>query len=119
MEKFGSEELKRIGMRIRNIRKQRNMSQADLANKAKVGLPRISPIELGKTEMYISTLVKIAEALDVSTDEILRPNTPAVNSMYQSEFQELLGDCSPEEVESIINIVRQLKVTMRVNKTEE
>ena len=118
MDKFSPEELSRIGARIRELRKKKNMSQAELAEKAHIALPRISPIENGKTEMFISTLVRIAESLDVSTDMILRPNTPQVNSVYQTEFQDLLGDCTPEEIDAILKIVKELKTTMRVHKNE-
>ena len=109
MEKFSPEELQRIGNRIRELRKKKHMSQAELSEKTHIALPRISPIELGKNEMFISTLVRIAEALDVSTDMILRPNTPEVNSVYQTEFQDLLGDCTPDEIDSILKIVNMSK----------
>jgi len=118
MEKFSPEELQRIGNRIRELRKKKHMSQAELSEKTHIALPRISPIELGKNEMFISTLVRIAEALDVSTDMILRPNTPEVNSVYQTEFQDLLGDCTPDEIDSILKIVKELKTTMRIHKNE-
>ncbi len=108
----------KVGQRIRAARVERNMSQADLAFEAHVSLPHISDIELGKKQMLLSTFCKIVEALQVSADEILRPDVPEVNRIYQKEFAELLGDCSPTEVEAILKIVRELKTTMRTNKTE-
>ena len=97
-----------IGSRIRDARINRRMSQADLAAKANISLPHISNIEKGKLE----TFIRIIEALQVSADSLLRPDVPEVRSLYQSEFDELLADCSPKELDSILKIVRELKSTM-------
>jgi len=43
-----------IGARIRAARVSRNMSQAELADKANISLPHISDIELGKNKMLES-----------------------------------------------------------------
>jgi len=48
----------------------------------------------------------------VSADSLLRPDVPEVRSLYQSEFDELLADCSPKELDSILKIVREVKSTM-------
>ena len=93
------------------------MSQADLAAKASVSLPLISNIELGKTKMQLETFVKVAEALQVSTDHLLRPDVPEVKAIYQSELSEVLDGCTPSEMEAILKIVRELKATM--HKREE
>ena len=65
-------DLKLIGSRIKAVRTSRGMSQADLAVKASVSLPLISNIERGKTSMQLETFVKVAEALQVSADHLLR-----------------------------------------------
>lgn len=100
---------KEIGSRIRAVRLSKSMSQADLANKAGVSLPLISNIELGKTSMQLDTFVKVAEALQVSTDQLLRADVPEVRTIYHSELSELLEDCTPSEMESILKIGRELK----------
>lgn len=107
---------KQIGQRIRAARNAQHMSQAVLAEKAHLCLPQISEVELGKVKMNLSTFIKIVEALQVSADSLLRPDTPEVNSVYQSEFSELLSDCTPTEMESIIKIVKNLKLTIHTLK---
>ena len=101
-----------IGSRIGEARINRHMSQADLAVKANISLPHISNIEKGKTSMKLESFIRIIEALQVSADSMLRPDIPEVRSLYQSEFDELLADCSPKELDSILRIVRELKSTM-------
>lgn len=107
-----------IGARIRAIRQSQRLSQAALAEKAHLSLPLISSIELGKSTMLVTTLLRITEALQVSADELLRPDVPSVNGIYQNEFAGLLIGCTPEEIESIIKIVKELIETMHTKKDD-
>lgn len=113
-----SEIFKRIGSRIREVRIDKRMSQADLAEKAHISLPLVSEVELGKTKMRLETFIQIVEALQVSADSILRADIPEVNGMYQSEFADLLSDCTPTEIDSLLKIVRELKETMHSAKKD-
>ena len=112
-------EYEQIGVRIRNARIERKMSQAELAAKANISLPHISSIELGKTKMLLSTFTRVIEALQVSADSILRANVPTVTSMYASEIAELFEDCTPSELESLKSIIKNLKTTMRNNQNNQ
>lgn len=110
------DEYKIIGARIREVRTKKNLSQQELAAAANVSLPHISEIELGKSLMRLSTFIRIAEALQVSTDYLIRPNIPEVNAIYQTEFQEIIADCSPAEIDSLFRIIREVKNTVRAQK---
>ena len=112
-------DLKKIGLRIREIRLGKKMSQADLAVKAHLSLPQISDIERGKSNMMLNTFIKIAEALQISADSLLRLNIPEVNNLYNDEFAELLSDCTPNEIDSILKIVAELKTTMHSCKNDD
>ena len=118
MRELDDARYKAIGARIRDVRLQRNMSQAELAEKAFISVPHLSEVENGKTKLRLSTFVYITEALQVSADVLLRTNTPEVNGIYQGEFNDLLADCSPAEIDSIIKIVKELKTTMRMKKDD-
>lgn len=111
-------QIKRIGERIREVRIEKNMSQADLSVKTHIALSHISDIELGKKQMLVTTFIRILEGLQVSADRILRADVPEVNAIYQEEFQGLLSDCTPGETESILRIVKELKSSFRQKKTE-
>ena len=116
MTEMSSSDYQKIGARIREIRIKNGMSQADLAVAAHISLPHISDIEHGKTKMLLATFVRITEALQVSADVLLRPDTPQVNSIYQSEFKEILIDLSPAEIDSILKIVKELKSTLQAKR---
>lgn len=102
-----------IGKRIRDIRKKRKLTQADLAKLADIHAPNISELENGKTQMQLLTFIRIVEALQVSADEVLRANVPSVNEIYQAECIELLRDCTPSEMEAIKKIIREFKISLR------
>lgn len=112
-------EYEQIGMRIRNARIEQQMSQADLAAKAGISLPHVSSIELGKSQMLLSTFTRVIEALQVSADSILRANVPTVTTMYAGEISEMFEDCTPAELESLKAIVKNLKATMRNNQNNQ
>ena len=116
---YEQQNLELVGSRIRAVRTSIGMSQADLAVKAAVSLPLISNIERGKTGMQLETFVKVAEALQVSADYLLRPDVPEVKAIYQGEFAELLEDCSASEMETILNIVREVKASMHKNQNND
>lgn len=103
----------KIGARVREARLAKGWSQAELAEQAHVSLPRISVIESGKAQMLVGTLVKLAEALQISTDALLRPNTPSGCESYQKELIAELTDCTPDEYEAIMGVVKSLKASFR------
>ena len=108
-----------IGRRIQAARKARNLSQAALAEKAGLSASQVSQIEQGKNDPKTQTLIRILEALQVPADQILRANIPSVSEIGKTEYSELLSDCTPQEIETLIAFTKQLKETLRKNKANE
>ena len=71
MEK--SEILKKVGKRIKEVRLQKGISQADLVGKmqGEIDPTNISRIESGRTNPTVFTLFSIAEALGVPLNELM------------------------------------------------
>lgn len=63
--------LKEIGDRLRKLRQERNMSQTDVAEAMKVLPNQYNKVENGKVSPGLDTLVRIADALEVSIDVIV------------------------------------------------
>jgi transcriptional regulator with XRE-family HTH domain len=61
----------RIGARIAFIRKRKNMTQFDLAEKSGIKQPNISRIELGKYATTVDVLFKLAESLGADLNIII------------------------------------------------
>ena len=57
---------------IKRLRKEKHMSQTELAEKAKIGQCFISKIEGGTLEPSIQTLARIAKALGTDYKELLK-----------------------------------------------
>ena len=64
--------LKKIGRRIQELRSLKNLSQQDLAAKINYDKSNMSRVESGGTNMTVSTLEKIANALEVELIELFR-----------------------------------------------
>lgn len=60
-----------LGKRIRQLRNDKKLSVAEVAYKADIDSQNLRKYELGKQEMKISMLFRIANALEVTPQEIL------------------------------------------------
>ena len=61
-----------LGKNMKRIRTKKNMSQGDIARALEVDRGYISNIENGKKNPTLATIQKLANALDVSADELLK-----------------------------------------------
>lgn len=73
-----------IADRIRSLRIAKNMKQADLDEKTELPRSSISKIENGKREATASELVRIAQALGVTLDMLVKDSDSFV---YQEEMK--------------------------------
>ena len=82
----------RIGRRIQEIRKMRKMSQADLAEYTNMSVSYISHIETSIKKASLESLVRIANVLGVTVDQLLNGNQVNDRVEYSAELAELLSD---------------------------
>lgn len=89
------EVLKYVSYAIRAIRKQKNISQMELCLRANMSQGFLTNIETGKKEPSAMTLIRIAEALEVSPREFFPESTKEsdinVKNEIKSEIMELLA----------------------------
>jgi transcriptional regulator with XRE-family HTH domain len=69
MEK--NEVLVKIGIKIRKLREEKNLSLQDLSDKCDFEKPNLIRIEKGRTNPTIGTLLKIAQVLNVRLAELV------------------------------------------------
>ena len=105
--------LREIGDRVRQARMTKHMSQNDLADATGLSVSFLSNIEMGKQSMNIRALIAISNALNVSTDWLLRNNTPAALSITSEEISRELEDCTPQEREIILRLVQTMKDSLQ------
>ena len=86
-----------VGKRISLIRKNRGMTQEQLAEKAELSNVYISHIENSRSIPSLETLMKICSALDITPDEVLLGTKQDMENYLQSDIQKKLILCTPKE----------------------
>src|SRR6478736_5478536 len=67
----------RVRRRLRELRVQRGLTLEDVARDARIDVSTLSRLESGKRRLALDHLPRLAEALSVSADELLRaPEAP-------------------------------------------
>lgn len=98
---------------MQQFRKQRHLSQADLADATGLSVAYISHIETGIKKASLESIVRIGNALGVTVDQILNGNQTGNRNEYQSELSELIKDCSGYERGIIHDIATAVKTSLR------
>ena len=62
----------RLGERIKMLRMEAGVVQDDFADRAQLDRSSMSPIEKGRHDVRLSTLLRVAQTLGVRADELLR-----------------------------------------------
>ena len=62
----------KVGLRIKQIRNEKGLSQEKLAIKAEVDRTYLAGVELGKRNVSLKSLQKIVNALEVSFEDIFK-----------------------------------------------
>jgi transcriptional regulator with XRE-family HTH domain len=62
----------KLGKNIKRIREQKKMSQGDICRMLGFDRAQISNIEAGKGNPTLATIEKIAQALEVASDKLLK-----------------------------------------------
>ena len=65
-------ESEKLGRNLKHIRTTKGISQGDIARSLEVSRGFVSNIENGKTNPTLSTISKLANALGVSVDKLLK-----------------------------------------------
>lgn len=106
----------RIGRRIQEIRKMRKMSQADLAEYTNMSVSYISHIETSIKKASLESLVRIANVLGVTVDQLLNGNQINDRVEYSAELAELLSDCNSCEKRILFEVAIAVKNSLRENE---
>ena len=106
-----------VGKKIRSVRMRKGMSQSMLAEMVEVSPPYISCIENGVKNASIETLVKIANALQVSIDELLDDNLEDNLIASPRAFEVVLSDCNEYEKRILLDMVSSMKKALRDNRS--
>ena len=94
-----------LGQRIRQVRKQKKMTQEQLAEKAEISAYYLGELERGIKMPSLKIFVAIAEVLEISTDALLRDQVPAGTVYLNNEITEKLNQLTPQQRRGAVEIL--------------
>ena len=108
-----------IGARVRRRREVLGYTREQIAERANISVQFLFDIEKGNKSMTAMTVVKLADALSVSTDDILR-GMETDNDKYSVEIARIVSSLVPEQrklAEEILRLfVRGVSISGKVKK---
>ena len=99
-----------IGDRIRQLRKEKGLSQEKLGYESELHCTHIGSIERGQKNWSIDTLIKVAKGLNVEVADLFNfPMPPADAKKLKKALFEDINASSPESVKILSNLLNGLK----------
>ena len=98
--------LKQFGNRIRDLRKEKNLSQEDLAGKSRLHPTYIGSVERGERNLSLVSIEKIADGLGVEMKDFFLTLGKFQKYVLAEKVADYLKTKKPEEVEMVEKIVR-------------
>ena len=86
-----------IGMRLKEARRKKGLTQEKLVEQIGVSIAYLSKIETGKIHINLERLSQICNILDVSEGEILNGVSSKSNKYLNSEFSDILKKCNSKQ----------------------
>lgn len=99
---------KELGMRIRQLRAEKHMSQEELAFKAGISAAHLGQIERATKNPTVDTVVKISSALGVSVSSLFSGNiseAPAQSTVVE-KINAQLSAMNQAEQKDILRVIR-------------
>lgn len=104
---------KAIGERIRTARLNKKFTQDKIAEMTELSNTHVSNIENGTTKVSLPTLVKIANSLEVSVDELLCDNLKKSREVFNNEIVSICQDCDDTEIKIMADTLKALKDSLK------
>lgn len=96
-----------IGLRIKELRLKRGMTQEQLAEKADISTNFLACIEIGKRKGSFETYSNIVNILNSSLDYITQDNIKSAKvNMLKKEMNEIFESCGEKNRELILELVK-------------
>lgn len=94
-----------LGRRIQLHREKRGMKQEELAEKTDLSTNYISALERNAKKPSLDAFIRIANALQVSSDDLLRDSLDVQYDIRSSDLGKRISMLKPREKERILDVV--------------
>lgn len=101
-----------IGRRINAARVKQDMTQEELAEHVQVSTVHISKIETAYTKPSFQVVADIANALQISIDELLVDNYIYPSVYLHKDFESLLENMTADELRIMRNTIKALQQSL-------
>lgn len=97
----------KIGKRIKELRKKKNLSQEKLSELVNIAQNTLSGIENGDNFFTAETLEKIIKSLDIEPEELFSFNHQKSQQELIYEINKMLKE-NPDKISDVYKIIRSL-----------
>ena len=104
---------KAIGKRIKIARIKADLTQEKLSEMVGVSPTHMSNIETGTTRVSLTTIVGIANALGITSDDLLCDSVIKAKVQFEKDIALVLEDCDEYETRVICDLAAATKETLR------
>ncbi|GGF95663.1 transcriptional regulator [Paenibacillus albidus] len=105
-EESKSDIVRKIGERIRRMRKEKHLSQEQLAELSGLHTNYVGQVERGEKNVTLETLEKVVLGLGISLEELFRYVGPMEEKDALGEIMELLVDRSVEDQRMALSLLK-------------
>lgn len=102
--------LKSLGQQVQILRQSKNLTQAELAERAEVGMKYVGEIERGRTNPTLRLVWRLSEALGVEVFEffLFSVTDREQDSSLRAQIVRLVKDRQGKDLERTIQILKVL-----------
>lgn len=104
---------KAIGKRIKIARIKTDLTQEKLSEMVGVSPTHMSNVETGTTRVSLTTIVRIANALGITSDDLLCDSVIKAKVQFEKDIALVLEDCDEYEIRVIRDLAAAAKETLR------
>ena len=97
-----------LGKRLKAARKACGFTQEYVAEQIDFSVPHFSKIECGRKNITVTKLCELCDLLNVPVEQILGGASTPQNAAYNRQFGEIAGACSPEAVETMLDVCEKI-----------
>ncbi len=99
---------KRVGKRIKAFRSKKKLTQEQLAELLDISTNHLSSIERGVYSVRVELLVRIANCLDCTTNDLLKDVMINGYQVHSSRLYHAIKDLYPEKRDLVLQVVEAM-----------
>lgn len=104
---------KAIGKSIKIARIKADLTQEKLSEMVGISPTHLSNIETGTTRVSLKAIISIANALNITSDDLLCDNVIKAKVQFEQDIAAVLEDCDEYEIRVIRDMAAATKETLR------